>query len=173
MIQLQGVNELGQKYYKCDWLSNEVWKHGFVCLSEVSWRTCAYVARYVQKKRKGLIQDSLVERYEEPEYSVMSRNPGIGMYYPVEHPDCFEKSKFYFPDQEGSVTVNLPAALLRYLYVTDRKKYEELKEDRAKYSRDAEINRIWQTDLSSMEMNDLSENKQDSSEVVLDYYRGL
>lgn len=173
MIVLQGRNELGQDYYKCDWLSEEVWKHGFVCLSEVSWRTCAYVARYVKKKDKGLVQDALIERYEEPEYAVMSRNPGIGMYYPIDHPDCFDKSKFYFADQNGAVSVNLPAALLRYLYVNDRKKYNELKENRAKYARDAEINKIWQTDLSSMEMLNISENQIIHSEEVLDFYRGL
>lgn len=172
-IELQGTNELGQKYYRCSWLAEEVWTHGFVCLSEVSWKTCAYVARYVKKKDKGLVQDAFNFHLKEPEYSVMSRRPGIGMYYPEEHPDCFEKSKFYFADQDGSVSVNLPPALLRYLYVNDRVKYNELKEERAKFSRDQELNKIWQTDLSSMELAFMKENLLGKSEEVLDFYRGL
>lgn len=169
----QGYNELRQPYFRSDWLADEVWHNGFVCLSEVSWKTCAYVARYVKKKDKGLVQDAFNSRLQEPEYSVMSRNPGIGMFYPEEHPGCFEKSKFYFADQDGSVLVNLPPALLRYLYVNDRVKYNELKEERAKFSRDHELTKIWQTDLSSMEMASMSEFKLNKSEDVLDFYRGM
>lgn len=172
-IELQGRNELGQPYYRCNWLSNVVWQHGFVCLSEVSWKTCAYVARYVKKKDKGLVQDAFNPSVKEPEYSVMSRRPGIGMYYPEEHPDAFDKSKFYFADQEGSVVVNLPPALLRYLYINDRVKYDELKNERAAFARDQEMSKLQMTDLSSMEMCHLVEVRSGSSEEVLDFYRGL
>ena len=167
----QGRNELGQDYYRCDWLADEVWTHGFVCLSEVSWKTCAYVARYVKKKDMGLVQDAYNEKLCEPPYSVMSRNPGIGMYYPEDHKDCFDYNVKYFSDEDGVTKVHMPGALLRYLYVNDRKKYNELKNERAKFSHDSELTKLLQTDLSSMEMNLISENQINKSSEVIDYYR--
>lgn len=172
-IQLQGVNELGQNYFRCDWLSYDVWQNGFVCLSEVSWKTCAYVARYVKKKDYGLVQDAFNFHLIEPEYSVMSRNPGIGMFYPEDHKDCFDYNVKYFSDQDGVTKVRMPSALLKYLYVNDRVKYNELKNERQKYSHDLELTKLMQTDLSSMEMMNISEYQINKNVDVLDYYRSL
>lgn len=146
---------------------------GFVCLSEVSWKTCAYVARYVKKKDMGKVQDAFNIHLQEPEYSVMSRNPGIGMYYPEEHKDCFEYNVRYFSDEDGVTKVRMPGALLRYLYTNDRVKYQEMKNERQKYSHDAELTKLLQTDLSSMEMAEISENRINKNCEVLDYYRAL
>lgn len=174
-VEWQGKNELGQDYYRCDWLSEAVWQNGFVCLSDVSWKTCAYVARYVKKKDMGLVQDAFKSKKDirEPEYSVMSRNPGIGMYYPKEHEDTFEKSVYYFNDQDGVTKVKMPGAFMRYLYMSDRVKYNEMKEERQKYSSDHELSKLLQTDLTSMELNDMYEESQKKSLEVLDFYRGL
>ena len=51
-IRERGVNELGQKFYISDRF-NSIWNNGFTLLSDVSWKTCAYVARYVTKKLNG------------------------------------------------------------------------------------------------------------------------
>lgn len=171
----QGKNELGQDYYRCDWLSEEVWQNGFVCLSEVSWKTCAYVARYVKKKDMGLVQDAFKYNpsLQEPEYSVMSRNPGIGMYFPEEHKDAFEIDVKYFSDQDGVTRVRIPGALLRYLYINDRAKYKELKNERQLFSHDAELTKLLQTDLSTMELNNIQEKRLEKSSEVIDFYRGL
>lgn len=169
----QGKNELGDLYYRSDELAENIWKLGFCLLSEVSWNTCAYVARYVKKKDFGLVSDEFVDRVRYPEYSVMSRNPGIGMYYPIEHEDFPDRSKYYFGDQKGLVEVFFPKSFMRWLEVNDKDKFEELKMQRSKAMKDSELNKVMQTDLTSMELCDISENRISSTENVIDFYRGL
>lgn len=93
------------KWSNCDWSKEKnalyksdtiqkIWGKGIVELNEVNYETCAYVARYVTKKIKG---EKAPEYYETkgqlPEYTCMSRNPGIGEKY-------FEKNKEKFENGE-------------------------------------------------------------------------
>ena len=62
------------------------WPNGFVQIGEVNFESAAYVARYCLKKVTGvaaddhymLIDEDGVATWVEPEYSTMSRRPGIG-----------------------------------------------------------------------------------------------
>lgn len=54
-----GMNELRQSYFTSDKFAS-IWKHGFVMMSEVNYKTCAYVSRYVLKKHKSLDKKNLV-----------------------------------------------------------------------------------------------------------------
>ena len=58
-------------------LLQSVWPFGFSMVADVSFETCAYVARYVTKKIKGDIAE---EHYQgrEVEFAHGSRRPGIG-----------------------------------------------------------------------------------------------
>lgn len=172
-LKIQGKNELGQLYYRSDSLARDIWKNGFCLLSEVSWNTCAYVARYVKKKDYGLVSDEYVQRMREPEYSVMSRDPGIGMYFPKDHPDFEDKIKYFIGDQNGVVEVFFPRVFLKYLETVNPEKYEELKLQRSAAARDQELAKVMNTDLTSMELDDILENKISSSEAVIDFYRNL
>ena len=66
---------------------SDCWKKGFVTVNEFSYETASYVARYCLKKQYG--EDKLF--YESkgllPEFSLMSRNPGIGYDYFKLHKD--------------------------------------------------------------------------------------
>lgn len=61
----------------------ELWPYGFSTLGEVTFESAAYVARYILKKVNGQMAD---DRYYDrdtgeiikPEYTTMSRRPGIG-----------------------------------------------------------------------------------------------
>lgn len=76
----------GFQYYRSQYLE-KIWKNGFVGVSQVSWETCAYVARYVMKKAKG-IGSSFYETYNlVPEFVRMSRRPGIASQYFDDHKD--------------------------------------------------------------------------------------
>lgn len=172
-LMFHGMNELGDPYYISKSLSEDVWKLGFCLISEVSWNTCAYVARYVKKKDFGLASDEFIPRLREPEFSVMSRDPGIGLYYPREHPDCYEYSVFHFGDNGSTVKVFLPSAFLRDLKDKDPDKYAQLKEQRSKAVKDSEFNKLLQTDLDSFELDNVAEMKLKSTEPVIDFYRGL
>ena len=64
-------------YYESD-IFTKVWKKGFVCIGELSFDSCAYVAKYMLKKHKGPDSEIYYKSHGlVPEFSRMSRNPGI------------------------------------------------------------------------------------------------
>lgn len=75
----------GFKYYTSEILS-DLWGFGFVIIGDVTFESSAYVARYILKKVNGEKADAhytkMIGEYGEcvdlkPEYTTMSRRPGI------------------------------------------------------------------------------------------------
>ena len=96
--------ENGVVYYTSQQLE-DLWKYGHVQVGEVNFHTAAYVARYCLKKVTGpdadnhymLIDDDGVANWALPEYTTMSRRPGIGR-------DWYEQFKDdVFPSDEVPV----------------------------------------------------------------------
>lgn len=167
-LKCHGVNPLNQPYYVSDLLANEIWKNGFCLISSVSYQTCAYVARYVRKKQFGSDVESFSNRLKEPVFSLMSRSPGIGMYYVIDHPECFDKSKFYFADQSGVVSVNLPSAFLRKLELLDPEKFLQLKKERMSAAESTFFAKLSQTDVYFDELCERQEGIISDSGLFLD-----
>lgn len=75
----------GHRLYTSDVLS-ETWGHGFGLIGAVTFESAAYVARYCMKKVTGAAAADHYFRVDEhgectsvePEYTTMSRRPGIG-----------------------------------------------------------------------------------------------
>ncbi|NDG53470.1 MAG: replication initiation protein [Flavobacteriia bacterium] len=71
-----------QKHYRSPKLE-KLWPYGNIIIGDVTFTSCAYVARYIMKKQKG---KNANEDYHNPltgevinsEYCTMSRKPGIG-----------------------------------------------------------------------------------------------
>lgn len=79
-------NPNGDKIYMSK-LLDEIWGLGITTVGDVSFQSAAYVARYVMKKIKGpnwkdkyeVIDENTGEIFmRQPEFALMSRNPGIG-----------------------------------------------------------------------------------------------
>lgn len=87
---LVGVSrsDLGYTYYTSETLTN-VWKKGFVIVTEASWDTAAYTARYIMKKQTGKNAKFYEENNILPEFCVMSRNPGIGFSWYSDNKKCY------------------------------------------------------------------------------------
>lgn len=68
----------GCKLYRSPALE-QLWPFGFSTVGAVSFESCAYVARYVQKKLYRASKDEIEEHYggKIPEMARMSRRPGI------------------------------------------------------------------------------------------------
>lgn len=66
----------GSRLYRSEALE-ELWPYGYSMIGEVTFQSAAYVARYIMKKITG---DKADEHYQgkKPEYTTMSRRPGIG-----------------------------------------------------------------------------------------------
>lgn len=162
------MNELGQPYYRSDWLWS-LWEKGIVNVCEVSWKTCAYVARYTMKKWKSDADENELI-YRDPEFLTMSRRPGLGMFFPIDHPEAFDSNVFYFNDQDGSVQVRTPARLLDVLEKVDPDLYLETKKERYERSYFNTLNKLSFTDLSFEEYKDLENENKEKSYKLLDSF---
>lgn len=161
-----GTNELGQDYFTsqefCDrWSDQEKRPLGFVCLSDVSYKTCAYVARYCAKK--AFSPSSQGKKVKE--FAVMSRDPGIGKnYFDVHKDEIFPKdgpvkSRFYLSDSEGSVRVSLPPYFLKQLKLTDPELYDKITLERGQFSLDRDLLKLQSTELDFIEMSEVEYNE--------------
>lgn len=72
----------GKKYdnkSKGYYLKSNLWKNGNMYIGDVTYSSCRYVASYVNKKQFGKKgKDFYAEKGIEPEFTLMSRRPGIG-----------------------------------------------------------------------------------------------
>lgn len=63
----------GIKYYKSKFIS-DVWKNGYILVSDVNYQTARYCAKYLQKSRSTIFEDT----GRMPPFIRMSNRPGIG-----------------------------------------------------------------------------------------------
>ena len=70
-----GGNKLGNSYFSSEFIS-ALWPFGYNMCADVSFESCAYVARYVTKKITGEAAESHYKG-RLPEFTLMSRRPGI------------------------------------------------------------------------------------------------
>lgn len=155
-LHSHGINELGQAYYISDSIAR-VWNNGFVLLSAVSWKTCAYVARYVTKKLGShvLTRDYLNQL---PEFALMSRKPGLGADYFALHPDCLDYQSIDLSSPEGGLQVRIPKYYLKKLENLDPVKYNQMKAQRQAYSEDKLFLELSKTNLGFLDYLEAKEN---------------
>lgn len=87
-------------------LVSQVWKLGLAWVSELTWNSAAYVARYVVKKQYG---KSAVYNLtgKVPEFVLMSRKPGIGDEWFSRHESDLRES-MNFPVLKGDQVIVQP-----------------------------------------------------------------
>lgn len=156
-----GRNELGQQYYSSKILE-EIWNNGFILVADVSWSAMAYVSRYVTKKLSGDKAISYAERNVIPEFSLMSRKPGIGAQYLEEHPDCLDYQNINLSAPEGGIKIRIPQYYLRKLELTDPEKADRIKEERRRAADDSMMIQLQKTDLSLLEYLEVKEENRKS-----------
>lgn len=93
-LKIVGCSARGDRYFESAVLS-KIWKNGFVTVGEVTFDSCAYVARYVLDKVNGPTSQAFYDNFGiVPEFVLMSRHPGIGFnYYNI------NKNKIYSNDE--------------------------------------------------------------------------
>lgn len=70
---------------------NHIWGKGYVAIGNVTYESCAYVARYTTKKI-GINKDDYLAKGLEPEFVRMSRRPGIGYQYFKDNEEKIKKN---------------------------------------------------------------------------------
>lgn len=122
-LVLVGRNEFNQPYFDSVSLTN-VWQKGSITAAAVSWESCCYVARYCMKKLKGDMRFFYQDVNIVPPFVLMSRKPGLGYQWFLDHPDFTDHSKINIATATGRRSFRPP----RYF----EKKLEEIDPDLAK-----------------------------------------
>ena len=98
----------GDNLYNSAFIS-KLWKKGFSVVGDVTWQSCAYVARYIMKKHLGKDSDFYDVYNIEPEFTLMSRKPGIARQYYDEHKDeLFYQDFVSIPTKDGAKQIYPP-----------------------------------------------------------------
>lgn len=89
---------LGDMLYTSEWLSN-IWQKGYVIVGSVTFESCAYVARYVNKKKYGSEADFYDLYNIEPEFNIMSLKPAIGReWFDNNYDKIYKNDEIILPD---------------------------------------------------------------------------
>lgn len=148
----------GDFYYTSETLST-LWKNGFHLITDVTYDTCAYTARYVTKKLNGPAADVYTYFNFPREFSVMSRRPGIGRQYYDDHStDIYRNQEIFISTEKGGKKL-LPPRYYDKLYDIDYpEKMSEIKEKRRFI---AEQNNLLKSSLTSLSYLDMLKSQEE------------
>lgn len=126
-------NDQGDQLYTSEWL-NSFWTvedpkkdkfkrpkglKGMIIIGKPDWESIAYTARYVCKKLNGEYANVYEKFNIEPEFSLMSRNPGIGRTFYEENKQKIETQDFFYIEgKRGARPFSIPR-YYRDLYYLD------------------------------------------------------
>lgn len=149
-------NNLGQPLYISKSFA-EIWGNGFCTLGSVSSNSCAYTARYMLKKLKGFNRIDYDAKGIQPEFSLCSRRPGIGLGYLKNHPN-FSNTLSVF-DGTKTVSFPLPKRLFEKLLEIDPDQYYVLKAIRRETAASREYLEYMKSDMEYLDYLDLKETQ--------------
>lgn len=117
-LEFRHTNFQGDRFYTSKMI-DKVWQKGLAVVSECTWESCCYTARYIMKKQLGKGAKEYYEEHGiEPEFTQMSRMPGIGKQYYLDHPEIFEKEFISISTAKGGRDIYPPKYFER-LYESD------------------------------------------------------
>lgn len=107
-LQVYSQSPDGFVYYNSEFLASAWQYKGFAVAAKVTWETCAYTARYIMKKLNGPASSVYEEWNIQPEFTLMSRRPGIAKNYFVKHPNCLEFEQISISTDTGGKSFKPP-----------------------------------------------------------------
>lgn len=144
-------NFRGEKYFTSPKL-DKLWDKGIAVICDVSWDTCAYVARYCLKKRDNQMKDFYNEFNVQPEFTTMSRRPGIArQYYDDNKEKIYETMEIFISDEKGSRKLYPPRYFDRLYDVDYPSDFERIKKDRVEFAKMRKELELQNTDLDYLE----------------------
>lgn len=149
-------SEQGYQYYTSDALQ-KVWSDhlgapiGYAVVGEVTWETCAYTARYVMKKLNGDMSKVYSDFNIVPEFTLMSRRPGIARRYYDDHPDIYETQRINIATEKGGISFAPPRYFDKLFDLEHPEEMEAIKERRAKFAVEAQKAQLANTSVCEEE----------------------
>lgn len=132
---------------------------GFVSLGDVTVESCAYVARYIMKKQKG--DDAVFYDLHNvtPEFTLMSRKPGIGRQWYDDHPNLYDFEYINLKTDNGGLKFRPPRYYDKLFDVDDPDRMKQIKEIRMQAAEAQKDAKLRKTNLTYTELLGVEERK--------------
>lgn len=155
-------------YYQSHIIEN-AWGKGICNISEATWNSIAYTARYITKKINGAeSEDYYAEKGQEKEFFRVSRMPGIGENYFKKHwKEIYENDEIIIKNKAGAIATQPPKYFDRLL---EKKSPETLERVKIKRKRRAKQNNqvnALETSLFEIQQLEIAERLQDEKTLRL------
>lgn len=139
-------NHLGQQLYISPYLE-KIWGHGYVTVGQVTWESCAYVARYVMKKTYGDHKEDVYTNGKIPEF--LRSSTKLGEQYLKDHGQEIYETDEIILSSNGKIKRSRPPKYFDYLYdLIDPERMKEIIQERKEKARIAEARLLDQTTLT-------------------------
>lgn len=147
----------GHIYYNSEfvqscWRDSNGFDIGYAVVAPANWSTCAYVARYITKKICGAEKDFYDKHNINPEFTLMSRKPGIARWYYDDHPDLYDYNSINISTPDGGKKFRPPKYFDRLYDLDCPEEAAALKEQRKKIAEEFTKAKLMQTDLDFKEL---------------------
>lgn len=154
--------------YMTSELLNRLWSdaktgesRGYVVVGEVTWQSCAYVARYCMKKVKGYNRDLYEFAGLEPEFCRMSKNPAIGRQFYFDHPDLMFFNRINLSTMEKGISFKPPRYFDKLFELDYPSQYATMKAVRREVADGVLKQILKRTDLDALDYFSVQESLQD------------
>lgn len=135
---------------------------GFAVVGEVTWNSCSYVARYVMKKQKGSGAEAYRTFNIVPEFTLMSRKPGIAKQYYDDHSDLYDYDKINISTPKGGRAFR-PPRYFDKLYDLDAPECMQSIKDRRKAAAvSSQAAKLQHTTLRDFQLREVEESNFES-----------
>lgn len=148
-IKLIGHTVQGNPLYNSSLLT-DTWGFGHVVLAPMSYQTAAYTARYCLKKADGVANEVYESMNLVPEFTRVSRRPGIGARYLLEHAqEIYAQDELVLPAiSKDKPNKQRPPKYLDLKYKEiDPKHYAEISSRRREVAQSMAALKLSETDL--------------------------
>lgn len=159
--KLYKKNEIGQPIWTNEEIE-KIWGKGFITIGRVTWDTAAYTARYMLKKQKGENAKWFYEsEAKEPEFTIMSRKPGIAKeYYDKNYEKIYKNDEIIIPKGNKSLKIKPPKYYDTLYDIDNHEMMEEIKLNRRENAKKREAIKLSKTTKTREELKEIEENRQ-------------
>lgn len=150
---------------------------GIANVSEATWNSIAYTARYITKKINGAeSEDYYAEKGQAKEFFRVSRMPGIGENYFRKHwKEIYDKDEIIIKNKAGAIATQPPKYFDRLLEETSPKTLERIKIKRKRRAKqNSQVNAL-ETSLFELQQLEIAERLQDEKtlRLVREFEKGV
>lgn len=153
----QGFSYYNSPSLQSCWCDSDGLPIGYAVVAEVTWETCAYTARYVMKKLTGKEAEFYKTFNIQPEFTLMSRKPGIARQYYDDHPDIYKKEFINVSTEKGGLKFKPPRYFDKLYDLECPDEMQNIKDIRKKLAVEAQKAKLQRTSLYPEELLSVEE----------------